>query len=64
MAFVFLIWMKPSKSVKKFATPILIFWGVVPSETVNLAKSMTSALTVASLAWLDQLLGQKQIFQD
>ena len=38
--------------------PILIL-GVVPSETVNLAKEHDIRLTVASLAWLDQLLGQE-----
>ena len=38
--------------------PILIL-GVVPSETVNLAKEHDIRLTVASLACLDQLLGQE-----
>lgn len=38
--------------------PILIL-GVVPSETVNLAKENDIRLTVASLAWLEQLLGQE-----
>ena len=38
--------------------PILIL-GVVPSETVNLAKEHDIRLTVASLAWLDQLLGEE-----
>ena len=38
--------------------PILIL-GVVPSETVSLAKEHDIRLTVASLAWLDQLLGQE-----
>ena len=38
--------------------PLLIL-GVVPSETVNLAKEHDIRLTVASLAWLDQLLGQE-----
>ena len=38
--------------------PILIL-GVVPSETVSLAKEHDIRLTVASLAWLDQLLGEE-----
>ena len=38
--------------------PILIL-GVVPSETVNLAKEQDIRLTVASLAWLNQLLGEE-----
>ena len=40
--------------------PILIL-GVVPSETVNLAKEQDIRLTVASLAWLNQLLGEEDL---
>ena len=38
--------------------PILIL-GVVPSQTVNLAKEHDIRLTVASLAWLEQLLREE-----
>ena len=40
--------------------PILIL-GVVPSETVSLAKEQDIRLTVASLAWLNQLLGEEDL---
>ena len=40
--------------------PILIL-GVVPSETVSLAKEHDIRLTVASLAWLNQLLVEEDL---
>ena len=57
--FVYPIWMKPPKSVKKACKHPILILGVVPSETVNLAKEHDIRLTVASLAWLDQLFGQE-----